>query len=615
MFIPRLCRCPDCGLVNTLVPARVGTPMSDPEPIVNHVSWRIGGQQGEGIDSTGDIFAKAISRSGLYIHTYRSFSSRIRGGLTFYEVRVDENPVSCRPDYVNLVLALGQEIIDHTAEYFSEGCLVIYDSDAFTPTLQPEWEKKVQLIGVPMTKLAEQNGSKIMRNMVGLGATAAVLQMELKPFFDFVEERFGKKGEKVVNMNRAALTAGQQHVKDTFQGRSSWKVEARPLPSTGRRYVFNGNSALSFGALVAGCRFVAGYPITPATDVMEWFVDHGEEYNAIVVQSEDELSAINMILGASFAGVRTCTSTSGPGLSLMTEAIGLSGMAEHPIVIIDVMRPGPSTGLPTKHSQADLNFAIYGGHDEFPRIVCSPTTVEEAFYLTQHAFNWADQYQLPVFILIDQDLGIASQPLDGLDLKRVPINRGKLLTREQAEAMGPDDFRRFAFEDDGVSTRTIPGYKNTLYLASGSEHDDRGVITENKLNRNRMMEKRMRKLDTFQKEASYPATSIVGDAGARIGVITWGSTVSAVDEADSRMPALSTKRMAIKVLWPFPAKEVKDFMDSVDKVYVVENNYSGQLAGLIKKEIGGHDKIRTITKYDGNPFRPTEILERLQEDN
>lgn len=582
--------------------------------IVNHVSWRIGGQQGEGIDSTGDIFAKSVARYGLHLYTFRSFSSRIRGGLTFFEVRVLDKPVAARPDTVDIVLALGQEVIDATLETISKGAVILYDSDSFTPTLEDAWRDKVHLVAVPMTKIAEANGSKIMRNMVGLGASAALLGMELEPFFEFVQERFGRKGDKVVNMNRAAIQQGADHVRDTFKSPIPWKLERRPLPATGRRYVINGNSALSFGALVAGCRFVAGYPITPATDVMEWFIDNGEKYHAVVIQSEDELSAINMILGAGFAGARALTSTSGPGLSLMTEAIGLAGMAEIPIVIVDVMRPGPSTGLPTKHSQADLNFAVYGGHDDFPRIVCSPTTVEEAFYLIQHAMNWSEQYQLPVFFLIDQDLGIANIPLDGLDLKRVPINRGKMLTAEQAAAIKPDEYRRFEFTEDGVSPRAIPGQKNVLFLSSGSEHDDRGVITESKTNRNRMMEKRMHKLDTFQKEISYPAVDVVGDKNAKVGILTWGSTTAAVDEALERLKTVKTKRMSAKVIWPFPAKEVKAFLDSVDTLIVVENNYSGQLADLVKKEVGGHDKIRKIVKYDGTPFRPTEIVNKIEEE-
>ncbi|MFA5862862.1 MAG: 2-oxoacid:acceptor oxidoreductase family protein, partial [Candidatus Thermoplasmatota archaeon] len=337
--------------------------------IVNHVSWRIGGQQGEGIDSSGEIFAKAVSRYGLHIYTFRSFSSRIRGGLTFYEVRIADKPVGARPDTVDVVLALGQDVIDATLETITKGAVILYDSDAFTPTLDDQWKEHVHLVPVAMTKIAESNGSKIMRNMVGLGASAALLGMELEPFFEFVQERFGKKGDKVVNMNKAAITAGAEAVRDTFKAQIPWRLSRLPLPASGRRYVINGNSALSFGALVAGCRFVAGYPITPATDVMEWFIDNGEPYNAAVVQTEDELSAINMILGAGYAGARALTSTSGPGLSLMTEAIGLAGMAEIPVVIVDVMRPGPSTGLPTKHSQADLNFAIYCGHDDFPRIV------------------------------------------------------------------------------------------------------------------------------------------------------------------------------------------------------------------------------------------------------
>jgi len=584
-------------------------------PIVNNVSWRIGGQQGEGIDSTGDIFAKAVARYGLHLYTFRSFSSRIRGGLTFFEVRISDKPVGARPDTVDVVLALGQEVIDATLETITNGAIVLYDSDAFTPVIPDSHKDTVHLVGVPMTKIAESNGSKIMRNMVALGASAAILHMELTPFFEFVEERFGKKGEKVVNMNKTVLTQAYQTVKDTFHAEPRWVLERRPLPNNKRRIVINGNSALSFGALVGGVRFVAGYPITPATDVMEWFIDNGEKHHAAVVQSEDELSAINMILGASYAGVRTLTATSGPGLSLMTEAIGLAGMAEHPIMIVDVMRPGPSTGLPTKHSQADLNFAVYGGHDDFPRIVCSPTTVEEAFYLVQHALNWMEEYQVPVFFLIDQDLAIANAPIDNLDPKRVPIKRGKLLTREQAEAFTPDTYKRFEFTEDGVSTRTVPGYKNTLFLASGSESDDRGVITENRNNRNRKMQKRQLKIDTFAQRgpADHPFVTVDGDAGARIGVITWGSTLAAVDEARARMDT-KTKRMAIKVLWPLPAKEIKDFLASCDKVFVVENNFSGQLATLIQAQVGGHEKIVRVNKYDGTPFRPSEIVKDIQEE-
>lgn len=582
-------------------------------PIVNHVSWRIGGQQGEGIDSTGDIFAKAIARYGLHLHTYRSFSSRIRGGLTFFEVRIRDKPVAARPDSVDIILALGQEIIDATLETISDGAVILYDSDAFTPAIEDSHKDKIHLVGVPMTKIAEANGSKIMRNMVGLGATAAILHMELDPFFEFVQERFGKKGDKVVNMNKAVLTAGRDHVKDSFKI-TKWTLEKRPLPATGRRLLINGNAALSFGALVGGTRFVAGYPITPATDVMEWFIDNGDAYNAAVIQTEDELAAINMILGASYAGVRTLTSTSGPGLSLMTEAIGLAGMAEFPIMIIDVMRPGPSTGLPTKHSQADLNFAVYGGHDDFPRIVVSPTTVEEGFYLVQHALNWMEEYQVPVFFLIDQDLAIANSPIDTLDTKRIKVKRGKLLTREQAEAFTPDTYKRFEFTEDGVSTRTIPGYPNTLFLSSGSEHDDRGVITENKVNRDRMMEKRQLKIDTFAKRGpkDTPFVDVIGPKDAKTGVITWGSTTSVVDEGLERsMPGV--KRMSIKVLWPFPATDVKDFMASCDKVFVVESNFSGQLADLVKKEVGGHDKIHKIVKYDGTPFRPSDVVNKIQE--
>jgi 2-oxoglutarate ferredoxin oxidoreductase subunit alpha len=232
----------------------------------------------------------------------------------------------------------------------------------------------------------------------------------------------------------------------------------------------------------------------------------------------------------------------------------------------------------------------------------------------QHALNWMEEYQLPVFFLIDQDLAIANCPLDGLDLKRVPIKRGKLLTAAQAEATKEDEYKRFEFTEDGVSPRATPGMKNVLYLSSGSEHDDRGVITENKANRNRMMEKRMLKLDSFQKAISYPAVDIIGPADAKVGVLTWGSTTSAVDEAVATMHEPKIKRMSVKVLWPFPAKEVKAFLDSVDTLIAVENNYSGQLATLVQTVVGGHEKIRRVVKYDGTPFRPSEIVKGIEEE-
>ncbi len=599
--------------------------MAEEGRIVNGVAWRIGGQQGEGIDSTGDIFAKACARYGLRLYTYRHFSSRIRGGLTFSEIRVSDAPVAARSDEVNYVVALGQEVVDSVLDCLADDAVLIYDKDAFEPQIDKDLveAKRVHLVGVPMTKLAEEKGGRIAKNMVSLGATARFLQMDPAIFYEFVEEKFGRKGQKIVDMNKAVIKAGYDFVGEHHPKRDGHVLERRPLPANRRRIVATGNFATAFGALTAGCRFVAGYPITPATEVMEWMIDHVDDYGGVVVQAEDELSAINQVLGAGYAGVRAMTSTSGPGLSLMTEAVGLAGMAEIPIVVVDVMRPGPSTGLPTKHSQADLMFAIYGGHDDWPRIVLSPSTVEEAYYLVQEAFNWSEEYQCPCFFLVDQDLGIQHQAIDDLDTRRIPIQRGKLLTEAQLRELPTEGFKRFEFTPDGVSPRSLPGFANGLYLSSGSEHDERSVITENVRNRTRMMEKRMRKMQSFR-ERSMRAEFLgreawgftAGDSAAKVGVVTWGSTRGPVEEAIARIEAdggPAMKRLVLNVLWPFPTEPVAEFMKGCDTVLVIEANMSGQLATIIKQEIGGHEKIRRVNKYDGTPFRPHEIQDALTE--
>ncbi|HWG92071.1 MAG TPA: 2-oxoacid:acceptor oxidoreductase subunit alpha [Candidatus Thermoplasmatota archaeon] len=584
--------------------------------IVNNVCWRIGGQQGEGIDTTGDIFARAMVRYGLHIYTTRNFSSRIRGGLTWSDVRVSENPVRAAADSVNYLVALGQEVIDGSLHHLCDGAVILYDSDAFEPKLDEEDKKRFLFYGVPMTKIAEEKGSKIMKNMVALGASAALLDMKLDPFYEFVEEKFSRKGQKIVDMNRGVLDAAYNYVRQgDFVKKDPWTVERRPLNGK-RPLLMTGNMATAFGAAVGGCRFFAGYPITPATEVMEYMIEHVEKFGGVVVQTEDEIAAANMILGAGFAGVRAATSTSGPGLSLMTEAIGLAGMAEIPCVFIDVMRPGPSTGLPTKHGQTDLLFTVHGGHDEFPRIVVSPSTIEEAFYMIQKAFNYAEQYQLPVFYLIDQDLGLSNQTVPELDVNKVPVNRGKLLTAEQLAAIAPGGYDRFKMEKDHVSPRAVPGMKNGLFLSSGSEHNPHGVITENVKNRNAMMEKRAGKLKTFRATEKDFITETYGDQKAKIGIVTWGSTRHPVDEARARLKVeegIDTKVMVVKTLWPFPAEEMKAFMAGCDKVFFVEANFSGQLASITKQEVGGHDKLRLITKYDGTVFKPVEILNKLKE--
>ncbi|MBV8366194.1 MAG: 2-oxoacid:acceptor oxidoreductase subunit alpha, partial [Candidatus Eremiobacteraeota bacterium] len=344
-------------------------------------------------------------------------------------------------------------------------------------------------------------------------------------------------------------------------------------------------------------------------DVLEWMAKYAPKYGGVVIQAEDELAAINMVIGAGFAGVRAMTSTSGPGQALMTEAIGLAGVLEIPIVVIECARAGPSTGMPTKTEQSNLNHLIFGGHGEIPRVVLAPGSVEESFYITIDAFNIAEKYQVPVFVLSEQALCQSKATLPSLDVAAVTVDRGKL---ERNGHLKFGEYRRFAFTDDGVSPRSVPGTDGGMYLAPGSEHNDMGVITENSRNRAKMMEKRMRKLESMRPD--LPKANMLGDAGASIAIIGYGSNRGPIAEAQDRLAAagVPTRFLQLRTLWPFPEEEVRAFVKDAAHVFVVENNYTGQLERLIRYVVGPSPNRRAILKYDGKPFRPIEIIKPIE---
>ncbi|MBV8204224.1 MAG: 2-oxoacid:acceptor oxidoreductase subunit alpha, partial [Candidatus Eremiobacteraeota bacterium] len=375
------------------------------------------------------------------------------------------------------------------------------------------------------------------------------------------------------------------------------------------RLLMMGNDAIGYGALVAGCRFMAGYPITPATDVLEWMARHAPKYGGVVVQAEDELAAINMTIGASFAGVRSMTATSGPGQALMTEGIGLAGVVETPIVVIECARAGPSTGMPTKTEQSNLNHLIFSGHGEIPRVVLAPGTVEESFYLTVAAFNLAEKYQVPVFVLSEQALCQSKETTPRLEFGSVTVDRGKLI-RNGGVTFG--EYKRFAFSEDGVSPRVIPGVDGGMHLAPGSEHSDGGVITEDATNRRRMMEKRMHKLESMRPE--LPRPNLLGNPKAAVAFIGYGSNRGPIAETQDRLHAdgIATRFLQLRTLWPFPEEEVRAFVHSAAHIFVVENNITGQLERLIRYVTGPLPHMHPVRKYDGRPFRPIEIIDAVK---
>ena len=573
--------------------------------ITNNIEVLFGGQAGDGSLTTGDLIAAAFKRMGLELYTFKDFPSRIRGGHTNYVIRAGERRHYGLADFVDAMVAFDLECVEKHIAEMRPGGFVVFDNSTEKLT-EAVHRDDVWFYEVPLAKIAkEQLGLELVRNTVSMGVLASLTGMDPQIVRDLVTKQYERKGEKVVAQNVAAIEAGERYVKDNFNRPSGYDLKAR---ADGERLLMMGNDAIGYGALVAGCRFMAGYPITPATDVLEWMAKHAPRYGGVVVQAEDELAAINMTIGAAYAGVRAMTATSGPGQALMTEGIGLAGVIETPIVVIECARAGPSTGMPTKTEQSNLNHIIFSGHGEIPKVVLAPGTVEESFYLTVTAFNLAERYQLPVFVLTEQALCQSKESIPRLELDAVAIDRGKLV-RNGGVTFG--EYKRFAFSEDGVSPRTIPGVEGGMHLAPGSEHSDAGVITEDARNRSRMMEKRMRKLESMRGE--LPKANVLGEPSAAVAFIAFGSNRGPIAEAQDRLAAggLPTRFLQLRTLWPFPEDDVRDFVRGAKHVFVVENNITGQLERLIRYVTGPQPTMHPVRKYDGRPFRPIEIIDAV----
>jgi 2-oxoglutarate ferredoxin oxidoreductase subunit alpha len=576
--------------------------------MINQLSWKVGGQQGQGIESTGEIFAIALNRLGYYLYGYRHFSSRIKGGHTNNKIRVSTTEVRSISDDLDVLVAFDQETIDlNYKELHSKG--VILADAKFTPK-KPE-DTKAALYAVPFTEIATELGTSLMKNMVAIGATSAVLNLDIHVFEEVVQEIFGKKGAQVVAKNMDAIKAGYDYMKKQLVD----GVEIMELEKAdGKKRMFMiGNDAIALGAVAAGCRFMAAYPITPASEIMEYLIKKLPALGGTVIQTEDEIAACTMAIGANYAGVRTITASAGPGLSLKMEAIGLSGITETPLVVVDTQRGGPSTGLPTKQEQSDLMAMIYGTHGEIPKIVMAPSTVDEAFYDTTEAFNLAEEYQCPVIVLTDLQLSLGKQTVEPLSMDKVEIRRGKLLTNEIPESENKAYFKRYEVTADGVSPRVIPGMKNGIHHVTGVEHDETGKPSESALNRNAQMDKRFRKIENIR--FNTPVYKNAKHEDADILLVGFNSTRGVIEEAMVRLEneGLKVNHAHIRLIHPFPSDEVLPLVRSAKKVVVVENNATGQLANIMKMNVGHAEKIIKHLKYDGNPFLPHEVYTKCKE--
>lgn len=576
--------------------------------MLHQLSWKVGGQQGEGIESTGEIFSTAMNRLGYHLYGYRHFSSRIKGGHTNNKITVRPTPVRAIADDLDILIAFDQETIEVNYHELTENSIILADSK-FKPVC-PE-DSKAPLFAVPFTQIATDLGTSLMKNMVAIGATAALLNLKTESFQSVVDEIFGRKGEEVVQKNMEAIQQGYNTTCELIGDKvGNWELE----PADGKRRMFMiGNDAVALGALAAGSRFMAAYPITPASEIMEYLIDKLPKFGGAVIQTEDEIAACTMAIGANFGGVRSFTASAGPGLSLMMESIGLSGMSEQPLVIIDTQRGGPSTGLPTKQEQSDLMAMLYGTHGEIPKVVIAPSTLEEAFFDTIQAFNIAEELQLPVIVLTDLQLSLGKQTADPFDYSKIEIRRGKLNLGELPEKDPKEDFKRFQVTEDGISTRVVPGQLHGIHHVTGNEHDETGKPSEAPGNRKDQMDKRLRKLNYVN--FNEPVFVDAPHEEADVLIVGFNSTRGAIEEIRPQLDeeGIKANHAHVRLIHPFPADELKPLVDRAKKVVVVENNATGQLANIMKLNIGGHDKTLSVTKYDGTPFLPRELKSRVKE--
>jgi 2-oxoglutarate/2-oxoacid ferredoxin oxidoreductase subunit alpha len=569
---------------------------------------RIAGEAGEGVLITGQMVTQATARAGYYVLTDSVPPAEIKGGYSFYQIRLGRQRLRSRGDSVDVLLAFNQEAFDNSIEQLRTGGILIYDS----AELNPAPNDRYRSYAVPLTDIAKNEVElTLAKNMVAVGVVAGLFGLNAEHVHRLLREsKLAKKGEDILNKNLMAVDLGYRYVQEHVSERGA--LEVRPSRLEGR-VVLSGNHAVALGALIAGCRRYAGYPITPATDIMEFLADELPKLGGAVIQAEDEIAAIGMVLGASYAGQKAMTATSGPGISLMTEMLGLASMAEIPAVVIDCQRAGPSTGMPTRHEQGDLNLAVYGAHGEVQRVVLAPTSVVDCFWATIDAFNLSEEFQIPAIVLQDTVLAVRTESIPRPDLEHVRlVSRRRFAYKDDSEgydaSSGPERYLRYQITSDGVSPMAIPGTPGGAYVATGLEHTQAANTSSDARNHSAMTEKRFQKLEGVLKNA--PPAHEYGDRSAELGFLTWGSTLGAVIEAIDRLAGQGIKAHALapRMLWPLPTQQIDPFLKNKRVVIVPEVNYTGQFAQLLKTHYQNVEFTR-LNVYGGQPFSVARIVD------
>jgi 2-oxoglutarate/2-oxoacid ferredoxin oxidoreductase subunit alpha len=627
--------------------------------VKNSLSWVIGGPQGSGVDSAANIFSRACAQGGLHLFGKREYYSNIKGEHSYFTVRVAENPVNSHLDEINILVTFDAETVFRHAHKVAKGGAIIYDSSLVNisinevPTIDDQSSIRISDIlikaGYPTTiqgilDFAKTNGcivyglpyfemiedlarglndpslSKLTRmvNVIALSSSLALLKFDKKQLIKAIQTVFQTK-PKVLGNNIAAAEYAYSYIGKKYEI-TQFNYVLEPRPPLKEYLLVQGNQASAMGKIIGGCRFQTYYPITPASDDSEFLeanqifdLTSGAKGSIVVVQTEDEIAAITMAISAALTGVRSATATSGPGFSLMAEALGWAGMNEVPVVITLYQRTGPSTGLPTRHEQSDLLFAIHAGHGEFPRIVFASGDIEEAFYDSIKVFNLAEKYQLPVIHMLDKALANSIKTCKEFDQRKVPIERGDLINKvdENLSTKSGGDYLRFRLSDNPVSTRVPLGTENAIFWNTGDEHTEEGHITEDPDLRNKMVSKRMNKLEKALSEIPIEDKLVCFEFGKSTGditVVSWGSTKGAIIEAMEMLAkrGKSIRFIQLRLLHPFPTYEMMNLLKNTRLLIDIEMNYTSQLASLIKQHTGSDIDYR-IVKFNGRPMSTSEV--------
>ena len=601
--------------------------------------WRIAGGSGDGIASTSQNFAKALMRAGLHVFTHRHYPSRIRGGHTYVEVRASADPVKSRGDGYNFLLALGDSFARNPQEeaYYGneevkplsenldelrEGGVIVYDSGLVDPDDVPNFEERVEendwhVYDVDLRSMAREHGREVMRNTAGVGVTAAIAGIDTSHIKDLMRDAMP---EKILEPNLELLDLGAEHVREEYDVDAP-DVTVPEGDHEEEQVLMSGSDAIAYGAIDEGCRFIAGYPMTPWTEVFNILSQNLKQLGGLSEQVEDEIAAAALAIGASHAGAKAMSGSSGGGFALMSEPLGLAEMSETPLVLVEAMRAGPSTGMPTKPEQGDLEHVLYTSQGDSHRVVLAPGTVRESYDHARRAFQLAYEYQIPTILVYDQKLSGESTNVPASHFDREPNpSTGKTLTEsELADQPHTSDgkFHRFQHDvEDGVSPRSIPGQKGGRYLVTGNEHNPEGHISEDPDNRVAQVNRRLEKEAAIR--ADLDEESLLAPYGpeeAEYGILTFGSQQGTVEEAVDRLndEGHSVKALAVNELAPYPVEQVSEFLASVEDAMVVEMNASAQFRGLTQKELGRFgEKLHSLLKYNGNPFEPGEIVDGFE---